>query len=70
MQISPLKKHLASLSGGFHQTWKQCQWVLSVRQLFIPELLHSKQDVHLGAVACVCTYIRNSNISVFKVTDH
>lgn len=63
MQIRPLKKHLASLSAGFHQRWKQCQWVLSMRQLFSPELLHSKQDVHLGAVACVCTYIRNSKIS-------
>lgn len=58
-------RHLAPLSGGFHQTWNQCQWVLSVRQLSIPELLHSKQDVYLEAVARACAYIWNSNIPYF-----
>lgn len=33
------------------------QWVLSVRQLSIPEPLPSKQDVYHEAFACVCTYI-------------
>ena len=69
MQIRPLKKHLASLSGGFHQTWTQCQWVLSARQPCIPELLNSK-DIYLEAIACGCTsYLKKRYKCIYHLDD-